>query len=567
MKKTATLFLAGVMALLLASCAGTLKPLDSKQVTVDPQPLVLRGGQVPATITVRFPAKWFNKNATVRITPVLKYATGEKWGTAYTFQGESVRGNAQTVAFKTPSTHVLNSDFPWDPAMRNSELVLMFNATIKGKTVNLPDLKIGEGVIATESLADARFVTPAIAPDKFQRIIKENYDANIHFLIQQANLRSGELNSADVREWKNIVESAHITPNQKVDVEVQAYASPDGGLELNEKLAERREQNTSDYLRRELKRMDVDAPVAAHYTAQDWEGFKALVEQSNLQDKDLVLRVLAMYPDPEVREREIKNISSVFSQLADEILPQLRRSRLVANIQIIGKSDKEISDLAATRPAQLSIDEILYAATLTGDRGTQEKIYSTTTSLFPKDYRAFNNLGVLAYQNENYGLAAQYFDKAQAVASAAGVTAEEVQMNQGLLKLQSGDLSRGKTLIGQVSNVPEVNEALGLIYMQEGRYAEAARELYNTPTNNGILAQILNQDYNRAMQLLEQVARPDAQTHYLRALIGARTAQTNLVSEGLTAAVQADPSLAHRLKDDRDFAKYRTMPFFSTLVR
>lgn len=555
------------MALLLASCAGTLKPLDSKQVTVDPQPLVLRGGQVPATITVRFPAKWFNKNATVRITPVLKYATGEKWGTAYTFQGENVRGNAQTVAFNTPSTHVLNSDFPWDPAMRNSELVLMFNATIKGKTVNLPDLKIGEGVIATESLADARFVTPAIAPDKFQRIIKENYDANIHFLIQQANLRSGELNSADVREWKNIVESAHITPNQKVDVEVQAYASPDGGLELNEKLAERREQNTSDYLRRELKRMDVDAPVAAHYTAQDWEGFKALVEQSNLQDKDLVLRVLAMYPDPEVREREIKNISSVFSQLADEILPQLRRSRLVANIQIIGKSDKEISDLAATRPAQLSIDEILYAATLTDDRGAQEKIYSTTTSLFPKDYRAFNNLGVLAYQNENYGLAAQYFDKAQAVASAAGVTAEEVQMNQGLLKLQSGDLSQGKTLIGQVSNVPEVNEALGLIYMQEGRYAEAARELYNTPTNNGILAQILNQDYNRAMQLLEQVVRPDAQTHYLRALIGARTAQTNLVSEGLTAAVQADPSLALRLKDDRDFAKYRTMPFFSTLVR
>lgn len=567
MKRTANLLLAGMMALLLASCAGTLKPLDAKQVSVDPQPLVLQGGQVPATITVRFPAKWFNKNATVRITPVLKYATGEKWGTAYTFQGENVRGNAQTVSYNTPSTQVLNSDFPWDPAMRNSQLVLMFNATIKGKEVKLPDLKIGEGVLATEALADARFVTPAIAPDKFQRIIKENYDANIHFLIQQANLRSSELNSADVREWKNIVESANITPNQSVDIEVQAYASPDGGIELNEKLAERREKNTSDYLRRELKRMDVDSPVAAHYTAQDWEGFKALVEQSNLQDKDLVLRVLAMYPDPEVREREIKNISSVFSQLADEILPQLRRSRLVANIQIVGKSDSEISDLAKNRPAQLSNDEILYAATLTNDPSAKEKIYSTTTSLYPNDYRAFNNLGVLAYQKENYDLAAQYFGKAQSVARAAGVTGEEVQMNQGLLKLQSGDVKEAKTLIGQVSNVPEINEALGLIYMQEGKYTEAARELYNTTTNNGVLAQILNQDYNRAMQLLEKIERPDARTHYLRALIGARTAQTDLVRDGLSAAVQADPSLAYTLKDDRDFAKYRTQPFFSSLIR
>ncbi len=559
MKKTATLFLAGAMALLMASCAGTLKPLDAKHVVVDPQPLVLQGGQVPATITVRFPAKWFNKNATVRITPVLKYATGEKWGTAYTFQGEKVRGNALTVPYKTASTQVLNSDFPWDPAMRNSQLVLMFNASINGKEVRLPDLKIGEGVIATEALADARFVTPAIAPDKFQRIIKENYDANIHFLIQQAGLRSSELNSANVREWKNIVESAHITPNQELDVEVQAYASPDGGLELNEKLAERREKNTSDYLRRELKRMDVDAPVAAHYTAQDWEGFKALVEQSNLQDKDLVLRVLAMYPDPEVREREIKNISSVFSQLADEILPQLRRSRLVANIRIIGKSDKEISDLAATRPAQLSIDEILYAATLTNDTATKEKIYATTTSLFPKDYRAYNNLGALAYESQDYARAAMYFEKAQTVAKAAGVKAEEVLMNQGLLKLQDGQLNQGKTLIGQVSNVPELNEALGLIYMQEGQYPQAARELYNTPTNNGVLAQILNKDYNRAMQLLELVRRPDARTHYLRALIGARTAQSDMVQDGLKAAIQADPSIATFLKDDRDFAKYRSL--------
>ena len=552
---------------MLASCS-TLKPLKSDLVSVDPQPLELRGGKVPATITLNIPAKWFNKNAVVRITPVLKHPMGQQWGTAYTFQGEKVRGNARTVAYSDPTTLTLNSDFNWSPEYLKSNLYLMFNATVNGREVQLPDLKIGEGVLATEALASADYVTPAIAPDGFQRVIKEKFDADIHFLIQQANLRASELRSGDLKAWKEIIENADYAPNQSVDVEVQAYASPDGGLELNEKLAAQREKNTSDYLKRELKRMDVDAPVAAYYTAQDWEGFKELVEASDLQDKDLVLRVLSMYPDPEVREREIKNISAVYSQLTDVILPKLRRSRLIANIETIGKSDAEILDLARLSPERLTIEELLYAATLTNDTDEKRGFYNKVTAIYPDDYRAYNNLAALAFEAGNIGRAEELLGTASAKSQSKSVNnPQALLLNQGLLQLRAGNVDQAKTLLGQVSDLDNVNEAMGLLHLQDGDYAAAASELRDTATNNGILAQILNKNYARAAELLGLISAPDAVTHYLKAIIGARTGDTSLIQEGLTAALQADPTLSSRLRNDREFARYLTMPFFSALLK
>lgn len=555
------------LALALASC-GTLKPLKSDYVSVDPQPLELRAGKIPTTITLNVPSKWFNKNAVVRITPVLKHRMGQQWGTAYTFQGEKVRGNARTVSYSEPTTLTLNSDFNWSPEYRNSELFLMFNATVNGKEVSLPDLKIGEGVLATEALASAEDVTPAIAPDGFQRIIKEKFDTDIHFLIQQANLRSSELKSGDLRAWKEIIENADYAPNQNVDVEVQAYASPDGGLELNEKLAAQREKNTSSYLKQELKRMKVDAPVAAHYTAQDWEGFKELLEASDLQDKDLVLRVLSMYPDPEVREREIKNISAVYSQLTDLILPKLRRSRLIANIETIGKSDAEILDIARVKPGSLTNEELLYAATLTNDTAEKESFYSSAMSLFPKDYRPYNNLAALAFEAGNIGRAEELLQTASEIALAAKEkNPEALLLNQSLLQFRAGNVDQAKTLLGQVSTLPNVNEAMGLLHIQDGDYAAAANELRDTATNNGVLAQILSKNYSRAADLIGLISEPNATTHYLKAVVGARTGDTALIKEGLTDALKADPSLLSTLKNDREFSKYMAQPFMSALLK
>ena len=548
--------------LTLSSCSNKLKPLAEQYIKAEPQPLEAIGGKVPVTINATFPAKWFNKKAVVTVTPVLRYQGGEAWGTSYTYQGEKVKGNNQVIPQKEGANVTMKSSFTYKPEMKKSELYLTFDAKIKNKTVKLPDVKIGEGVIATSELADAATATAAIAADKFQRIIKEAHDANIMFLIQQANLRAKELNSDAIKEWKDLVKNADEAPNQNVAIEISAYASPDGGFKLNNTLAENREGNTTKYLNKELKKMKVDAPVDARYTAQDWEGFKELVSASNLQDKDLVLRVISMYQDPETREKEIKNISAVYSDLAETILPQLRRSRLTLNYEIIGKSDEEIAKLASSNPSELNIEELLYAATLTNDPAKQEAIYTQATKQFPNDYRAYNNLGKLAYQAGNIDKAESYFKKA------ANVNASpEVNMNLGLVSLMKGDKAAAEAYFGKAAGTKELGESMGNLYIAQGQYERAVNSFGDSKTNSAALAQILAKDYNKAKNTLANVERPDAYTDYLMAVLGARTNNSSMVTSSLKSAVAKDSSLAKKAATDLEFAKYFTNADFMNIVK
>ena len=546
----------------LASCSGKLKPLSAQYIQADPQPLEVVGGQVPVTISIAYPAKWFKKNATLTITPVLRYPGGETWGTAYTFQGEKVRANNQVIPYGTGGNVTMKSSFKYKPEMKRSELYLTFDVKIGNKSSRLPDIKIADGVIATSALANAATANPAVGADKFQRIIKEAYDANILFLIQQAELRSNELNKGELKDWKDRVKQANDAANQNVSVEVSAYASPDGGLSLNESLAERREANTTRYLKGELNKRKIDVPVGAHYTAQDWEGFKELVSKSNLQDKDLVLRVLSMYSDPEQREREIKNISTVFRSLADEILPKLRRSRLTANIEIIGKSDEEISRLAQSNPKALNVEELLYAATLATNDVDREAIYTKASELFPGDYRTWNNIGMQRYYAGDLRKAEELFNKSNSVQqnSAANI-------NLGLLALTRGERDKAQQLIGGASDVAELGEALGMLYLEQGDYAKAVSSFGAAKTNNAALAQILTKDYSKASQTLNAVTRPDATTDYLKAIVSARTNDAAGVISHLKAAISKKKSLAREAANDLEFAKYAKDAAFTNLVR
>ena len=552
--------LAAILA--FSSCSNKLKPLAEEYIKAEPQPLEAIGGKVPVTINATIPAKWFNKKAVVTITPVLRYQGGEAWGTAYTYQGEKVKGNNQVIPYKEGANVTMKSSFTYKPEMKKSELYLTFDAKIKNKTVKLPDVKIGEGVLATSELADAATANAAIAADKFQRIIKEAHDASIMFLIQQAELRSKELKKDEISEWKDLVKNADEAPNQNVAIEIQAYASPDGGVELNTGLAERREKNTDKYLAKELKKMKVDAPVDAKYTAQDWEGFQELVSKSNIQDKDLVLRVLSMYSDPEQREKEIKNISSVFSTLAEEILPQLRRSRLVANIEIIGKSDEEIANLADSDAKQLNIEELLYATTLTKDAAKQEAIFTKATQIYPNDFRAYNNLGKLAYQAGDLDKAESYFKKALSIKDAP-----EANMNLGLIALTKGDRTAAESYLSKASGSKELNEALGNLYVAQGQYDKAVSSFGDTKTNSAALAQILAKDYNKAKNTLAAIERPDAYTDYLMAVLGARTNNTSMVTSSLKNAIAKEPALAKKAASDLEFAKYFTNTDFMNIIK
>jgi len=557
--------LLATMIIALSSCGSKMGELPSDYFTTTPQVLEAVAGEVPVTINGRFPEKYFNKKAVVEVTPVLRWAGGQAKGQSATFQGEKVEGNEQTISNKMGGNYTMKASFDYVPEMAKSELFLEFNARIGNKTVSIPPVKIADGVIATSELLGQTLnsANPATGEDNFQRIIKEAQQANIMFLIQQANLRPSELNSADVKEFHKTVSEVDAAENKKIsNIEISAYASPDGGLGLNTKLAENREKNTEDYVNKQLRRAKVDAALDAKYTAQDWEGFQELVSKSNIQDKELILRVLSMYKDPEQREQEIKNISSVYKNLAADILPQLRRSRLTLNYEIIGKSDEEISNLADRNPSQLNMEELLYAATLTDNSAKQEAIYAQATKQFANDYRAYNNLGKLAYQAGDMAKAETFLRKAQTLKDAP-----EVNMNLGLISLKKGDVSAAESYLGKASGASELNEALGNLYIAQGQYQRAVNSFGNVKTNSAALAQILAKDYNKANTTLSGIANPDAYTDYLTAVLGARTNNSATVISSLKKAVQKNPSLARSAANDLEFSKFATNSDFMGIIR
>ncbi len=542
-------------AVILTGCGKKLNPFQADYFSVNPSPLEVVGDKVPATVTGNIPAEFFVKNAEVTVTPYLEYNGTEVASQPYTFQGEKVRGNNPVINYEYGGTVSIPVMYKYVPEMAKSNLTLAFEVKQGNKQYVLPRVKVADGVIATATIADAATVTPALAADKFQRIINEKYAADIKFLINQANIRAGELRSAEMKDLNaEIVNASRDSSRQIEEINISSYASPDGGVELNERLAKNREDNTSKYLKKQLKKDEVSnfGELTAQFTAQDWEGFQKLVSESNIQDKELILSVLSMYKDPEQREREIRNLSSVFEQLAEEILPQLRYSRITASINVIGKSDEEIQNLFGSNPKALSVDELLYCATLTDDNSKKLKIYATAAELYPNDYRTFNNLGMCQYIAEDYDAAKASFAKASRLEPSSA----ESQMNLGLISLMNKDYSDANQKFGNAAGLDELNEARGVYYLQQGDYTNAVKAFGDSKSNNAALAQILTKDYSKAKSTLSAINNPDATTYYLMAVLGARTNNEQMVTSNLRQAVKLDSSLSAKAANDLEFSKF-----------
>lgn len=544
-----------VSSLLLTGCSKKMNPFVADNFTVNPNPLEVVGEKVPATVTARVPAKFFKKNATVTVTPYLVYAGGESASQAYSFQGEKVRGNAPVINYEKGGTATIPVSFNFTPEMMKSELFLAFTVTQGSKKYVLPRVKVADGVVATAALANAKGVTPALGADAFQRIINEKYKADILFLINQANIRPGQLTTAQMEELNRELASAHADDRRQIEeINIESYASPDGTLEFNTKLAQNREDNTRAYMNNKLKKDRITdfGALTANFTAEDWEGFKKLVAASNIQDKDLILSVLSMYKDPEQREREIRNLTSIFDQLAETILPQLRYSRITASINVIGKSDEEIEAAYASNPSSLTIEEILYCASLTDDNNRKMKIYNTAASLYPNDYRTFNDLGLTQYLAGDLDAAKKNFEQAARINPSAG----EPQMNLALISMINKDYRQANQKLGDAAGVPELGDALGTYYLLTGDNAAAVKAFGNTKSNNAAVAQILAKDYNRAKSTLGAIATPDATTYYLMAVLGARTNNDKMVNTNLRQVARLDRALASRAATDLEFANY-----------
>ena len=554
MRKNLILTLSACSLVLMTSCS-KLGKLSADNFSVTPNPLETVGGKVPATVEGQFPEKFMNKKATVTVVPELRYGNGQvAKGQAVTFQGEKVMANHKVISYRLGGRYTMKTVFDYVPAMQKSDMYLAFDARIGNSKVNVPAIKVATGVIATAELYRKAMQQggACLALDSFQRVIDHKQEANVKFLINQANLRSNELKNNSVREFVSMLKRINADREKLAikNVEVQAYASPEGGFTFNDKLANKRQNVSEGYVKQQLKGTNLQTDIDAHYTAQDWEGFMKLVQASKIQDKDVILRVLSMYKDPQEREQQIRNMSEGFRELADGILPELRRSRLIINYQTIGRSDQQIKQQYAADPMKLSLEELLYAASLTNDVKAKKAIYKKTTELYDRDYRAYNNLAALALNEGDEHTANSYLSQALQ----ANRKAPEAYANKAYINLTHGEIAEAEHNLADATEANGFNEIIGNLHIARGNYANATDELFND-NNSAALAQLLNKNYVAAEQTLKAIKQPNGLTYYLFAVLNARQGKNDTAAKYLKEALQKDPSLAEYAKNDLELAK------------
>ncbi len=545
MRKSVFYFLAASVLVITSSCSSTMGQLTSANFEVTPNPMETQAGKVTVTINGKFPAKYMKKNVIVTITPELRGSNGynlrAEEGTS--FQGEKVRNNFQTISYEHGGNFTMRQSFDYADALHRSDLYMNIVAKQGKKETKQPLVKVASGIIATSELYQKALKSeqPCLAPDSFQRVTNQKMEAQVKFLVNQANLRKSELASNSVKDFVEMlrkINREHESLNLK-NVEVLGYASPEGNFAVNDRLANQRQSVSEEFVKGQMKQARVSGDVTSHYTAEDWDGFQKLVAASNIQDKDVILRVLSMYQDPEQREQQIRNMSEGFRELADGILPELRRARMIINYETVGRSDEQLKQQYAADPTKLSLDELLYTATLYENPAESEDVYKKTAELFPNDYRAKNNVGVMEMIRGNELNALDNFQEAMDKGKQP-----EAYANMAMMALQHGGLDTAEEYLSNATGAVGMNRVLGTLNIAKGNYSLAQQNLTGESSNMAALAQILNKDYSTATQTLARIKDGDALTDYLNALLLARTGQNDKASEFLRKAAFADPSLA-----------------------
>ena len=542
---------------MMTSCS-KMGPLSADNFTVTPKPLETQAGVVSATVNGAFPEKYMKKKAVVTVTPELRYGDGKVVkGEAATFQGEKVMGNDQVISYRMGGHYTMKTAFAYNPEMQKSDMYLTFDARRGKKVCNVPAVKVNYGIIATSELYRQALTNGGgcLALDSFQRVKAKKQEANIKFLINQANLRKSELKNNSVGEFVKLLKEINKDREglNLQNVEIQAYASPEGGFKFNDKLANKRQNVSEKYVRKEMKSAGVEGNLDAHYTAQDWEGFQQLVQASDIQDKDVILRVLSMYKDPQEREQQIRNMSEGFRELADAILPELRRSRLIIHYETIGRNDEQIKAQYNEDAAKLSADELLYYATLEEDAAKKEEIYAKTAQLYTNDYRPLNNQAVMAFNRGDEAKAKELL--AQAITKSNN--AAEANATLGLIALKNGNVAEAENLIAKAADANALNEALGNLSIAKGNYAQAEEYFKDSYNNSAALAQLLNKNYAAAKATLNNIKNPNGLTSYLHAIVSARQGNKYAANSYLKEALQKDPSLKAYAENDLEFANMK----------
>lgn len=575
------LALFAVVAILLSSCASIKKMKKNAGLvkwTVTPEVLETHAGQVQVAVEGTMPEKYFVKKATVSVTPVVKYEGGEKAYPEIKLQGEKVKANNAVIAYKPGGNFSIKGALPYVDSMKMSALEVRITASKGAASLDFEPIKIANGVIATSELVSKngqpiigiqreKNTTGKYNPeiDAFQRIVPDEKAADLLFLINKSEIRKEEIASTDVSDFKAYAADALTNSRKKLKaMEITAAASPDGTLELNDKLSKERGEAANKFFEKELNSKELAALVKLKYTAEDWDGFQKLMEKSSIQDKELILRVLTMYSDPEVREKEIRNLSEAFTSVADQILPQLRKAKFSANVDLIGKTDEELVAIAASDPKSLNPAELLEAARLTDDLNKKMQFYKSFTKQFENDWRGYNNLGMVQVMTGDFESAAPNFEKADKLNQNSPI----IQNNLGVIALKKGEREKAKQYFAAASGAgKEVDYNMGIVSILRAEYDKAVKYFADSNTPNAGLAKILAGDNNGALKALDACDKNCYMAAYLKAVIGARTAKENLLFESLEAACKIEPKMKAAAKTDLEFAKYFENAKFKAIVQ
>jgi Tfp pilus assembly protein PilF len=591
-----TLGLVFVAAVGLTACDGLAKLVkNADQITykVTPEVMTVQGDSVTITIKGTYPAKVFPKKATVTTTPVIVYSGGEKAFNTITLIGEQVQGKGTKITNSKGGSfsYTASPKIAYLPEMKVATLELRTSGMVKTKTKALPAKKVADGIITTPLLvkSDDKVI---LAKDNFQKVSSKSKSASIFFLIDESRVLNEKLNSQiatmyhyskgavkiatsnleQLKQFKEFVVEAIAKGSVFKGITVSAYASPDGELTLNTKLAEERAANSIKQLIKIFKEKTTkvdSATLESFYTkittAEDWEGFKTAMEASSIPDKDLILRVLTMYPDGETREKEIKNLSATYTEVADKILPQLRRAVLTLNTDEKCKTDEQLLKLATSKPDTLDVEEILYAASLTEDLNTRTEIYKKGAQLFPNDWRTLNNLGYVYLMQNQVDDAAALFQKADTLKSDSPI----IKNNLGVIARKRGNRKEAMELFSSAAGAgSEVSYNMGIIEIQNGNYAAAVSDFGDNNSFNAALAKLLNNGVDDAVTAIDNSNEKDAAlSFYLKAIAGARKNSAELLVTNLKSAIEKDASLKQMASEDAEFIKFRDNADFKAALQ
>ena len=545
---------------LLAGCSlpKMIKTVENINLEISPSPVVLQGDDVTIDITGSFPPKYFAKKVRATATPFLVWEGGEAAFEPVNFQGEDAAGNGTVVSWENGKSFNYTSTVPYEAAMKDqARLELRMSGSQGDKTGEFPALDLAPGVMATQDLVqpDEQFV---IAPDNFQRVMTYVQDLTINYGYQSSFVKSNEYRDEDWKAAKDLFALAASADSVSiVSVMTQSYASPEGEISLNEDLAMDRANSANKAVTRELgrKRIELEeSAVRAMPKGEDWEGFKKAMRSSEIEDKDLILRVLEMYSDKNKREEEIKNITKTYQEIEDRILPGLRRSQVAITYTVEGYTDEELLELCKKNADILTIEELLFAATLFDDLNDRLEVYQNAARVHGDDYRGHNNVGVTLMALGRMKQAQESFDAAKALAASNGT----VNTNLGAVARQNGDTDAAASYYGKASGGSELSYNKGVLAITQGNYGRAISNMGSNSTANLALAKILNDDANGARTTLENAGDDSAIASYLLAICCARLKDAAGVKKYVSAALSKDPTLRDRAQNDLEFRNYKS---------